>query len=109
VNATSQSIPFSTSRDQFSQILMTHNHFHLFRTHDEDDAALSKDTVMGYQGPHLHIALSFCIHWGGSLVISLPDGITHVRGCGCHLIWVSFVLLPSKYYSLNQAQLINLS
>jgi hypothetical protein len=78
VNAVSQSIPFLRSRDQFSWILMAHNHFHLFRTHDKDDAELSKEIVTGYQGPHLHIALSFCIHWGGSPVISLPDGITHV-------------------------------
>ncbi len=78
VNAVSQSIPFSRSRDQFSWILMAHNHFHLFRIHDKDDAELSKDVVAGYQGPHLHIALSFCIHWGGSPVISLPGGITHV-------------------------------
>ncbi len=73
MNAVLQSIPFSRSRDQFSRILMAHNYFHLFRTHDKDDAELSKDIVMGYQGPRLHIALSFCIHWGGSPVISFPD------------------------------------
>ncbi len=93
VNAALQSIPFSRSRDPFSWILMAHNHFHLFRTHDEDDAVLSKDIVTGYQGPHLHIALSFCIHWGGSLVISLPDGITHVP-------WMRLPLELSQFCAL---------
>ena len=34
--------------------------FHLSRTHDGDDEELSKDIVMGLQGCHVHIALSFC-------------------------------------------------
>jgi hypothetical protein len=105
MNAELQSIPLSRSRDQFSQILMAHNHFHLFRTHDKYDATLSKDIVTGYQGPHLHIALSFYIHWGGSPVVSLPDGIIHVPWMQLLLELSQFCALAKQILFLNQAQL----
>ncbi len=64
-------------------------------------------SVMGQQGPHLHIALSFCKSTGvvPRLHLSLT-AILMFYGCDCCLNWVSFVLLPGKY-SLHQAQLIS--
>ncbi len=64
-------------------------------------------SIMGQQGPHLHIALSFCkptrvIPWWH---LSLT-AILMFHGCGCRLNWVSFELLPG-HHSLHQAQLIS--
>ena len=85
--------------------------FHLSRTHDGDDEELSKDIVMGLQGRHVHIALSFCTLIGVVPWWNYSPWRHYSCSTDAPTVWTEFVLLsPStKFYSLHQAQLINSS